>query len=148
MEYLFFVLILILIDVTTKFIVNKKIKINEKIEITKEKFYLTHIKNKGGALGFLKEKRSLLLFFSIITLFSYVYTFIKYKDSFSFGKKTGFLLVFAGGLGNLAERIFKGSVTDFLYFKFKKLPIFNIADFYILFGTIFIVFFNKSIDKK
>jgi signal peptidase II len=44
------------------------------------------------------------------------------------------VLVFAGGVGNLVDRILYGKVRDFVYFMFWKIPtgIMNLADLYIL----------------
>ena len=42
-------------------------------------------------------------------------------------------------MGNLAERIKKGEVTDFIYIKAGKFPIFNIADMFAAAGGMIVV---------
>lgn len=55
------------------------------------------------------------------------------------GKKYNFpwslILVMAGGISNLIDRIFKGGVVDFI--DIKVIPVFNIADIAICVGTAF-----------
>ncbi|MBQ3069705.1 MAG: signal peptidase II [Clostridia bacterium] len=54
----------------------------------------------------------------------------------------GGVLVFAGGIGNLIDRFVHGYVVDFLKFDFIDFPIFNVADCFIVIGsiTLFIYF--------
>ena len=84
----------------------------------------------------------------MITFGAIIY-FIKllYKKG-SRSLKLGFSFMLGGALGNLYERIFKNGVTDFIYIKFKKAPIFNVADIFILIGNFIILtvsFFKKRI---
>ena len=36
----------------------------------------------------------------------------------------------AGAFGNLIDRVFRGYVVDFFYFKWIDFPVFNVADIY------------------
>lgn len=51
--------------------------------------------------------------------------------------RIGLALVFGGALGNLVDRLFRGTVTDFLQFFFGsyEFPAFNAADSAITFGA-------------
>ena len=50
---------------------------------------------------------------------------------------TGLALVFGGALGNLVDRLFRGTVTDFLqlFFGSYEFPSFNVADSAITIGA-------------
>lgn len=50
-------------------------------------------------------------------------------------------LVSAGGIGNLADRAFRGNVTDFVAIAFDRwhLPIFNLADVFLVAGVLLLV---------
>ena len=101
------------------------------------------IKNTGIALSLLSSDsvalKSLLL---IIIFFALLFLFNEYKKSVSNRKKIGFLFILSGGLGNFIERIFFGSVTDFLHLRFldTSLFVFNLADLIITIGAIILIF--------
>ena len=63
------------------------------------------------------------------------YYFFEYCD---LSLKLPLDFILAGGATNLMDRLLKGSVTDFLQVRFKsfKSPIFNLADIFILIGSI------------
>ena len=53
-------------------------------------------------------------------------------------ERWGIILICAGALGNLYDRVFIGSVTDYLEFLFMKFPIFNFADALVNIGCVLI----------
>lgn len=68
-----------------------------------------------------------------------------------------FSLIVAGAIGNLIDRIYLGSVTDFLDFDFpdflmERWPIFNVADSAICVAIglyiIYVLFYEKRITKE
>ena len=54
------------------------------------------------------------------------------KELFSW-ETVSFTFIFTGAVGNFIDRIFIGSVTDFI--RLWELPIFNFADIFIFFGV-------------
>lgn len=50
-------------------------------------------------------------------------------------------LLIAGALGNLIDRILLGWVRDFIWLGFG--PVFNMADIYITFGTMYLILFSR-----
>lgn len=46
------------------------------------------------------------------------------------------MLVLGGGLGNLADRVFRGSVVDYLTLEFIDFPVFNFADCLVVVGVL------------
>jgi signal peptidase II len=59
-------------------------------------------------------------------------------------KKTGFVLIVAGGLANMFERVFMGHVIDYI---FLLSGVLNLADLYIILGALLIVI-DKNIFKN
>ena len=57
--------------------------------------------------------------------------------------------IVGGGIGNLIDRLVRGSVTDMIGFSFwKAFPIFNVADCFITVGCaallLYVLFFDRS----
>ena len=103
-------------------------------------FYLT--KNTGIALSLFSSSGTLTQIFLTITIFIalmfLVYTFFTTVDKL---QKIGLILVLSGGFGNFIERLFFGSVTDYLHLRIgtNSLFVFNLADFFITLGAIIII---------
>lgn len=95
----------------------------------------TPVKNHGAILGFLKNKRKTLNFFTIISILlllgSIIYNCLT-EDIIAIPLS----VMLGGGLGNLFDRIINGGVTDFLVFKGYRNIVFNFADIFILIGCI------------
>lgn len=60
----------------------------------------------------------------------------------------GIVLICAGALGNLYDRVFVGSVTDYLEFLFMKFPIFNFADALVNIGCVLVAFSVIFLPEK
>ena len=60
----------------------------------------------------------------------------------------GIILICAGALGNLYDRAFVGSVTDYLEFLFMDFPIFNFADALVDIGCLLIAFSVFFLPEK
>lgn len=101
--------------------------------------------NTGAAWGILSGKIVLFIVFSIVAvliIFKFLYNIYKiYKKNYSLNptaKTLNFLMIVlvAGALGNLVDRIVNGYVIDFISFDFINFPIFNVADCYITISCI------------
>jgi signal peptidase II len=59
-------------------------------------------------------------------------------------------LVIAGGVGNLIDRIFRGSVTDYVHMGLSSLRtgVFNVADVAISCGFVFLLILQSKSDDK
>ena len=99
-------------------------------------FYLT--KNTGIALSLFSSTdptSQIILSITIFLALSYL-THIFFTTSEKL-QKLSLTLIIAGGLGNFLERVFFGSVTDYLYLRIGTTPlfIFNFADLIITIGA-------------
>ena len=56
----------------------------------------------------------------------------------------------AGAVGNLIDRLFRGFVVDFIYFKIIHFPVFNVADIYVTVSSVLLIcllfFYYKEDD--
>lgn len=88
----------------------------------------TYVTNTGAGFSILQNMNLLLIIISFAVIILLIY-FHKHIPKFSM------LLILSGITGNLIDRIFYGSVIDFI--NFKLWPIFNIADSLICIGVIY-----------
>jgi signal peptidase II len=106
------------------------------------------VENRGAALGILQNQR---VFFIVITIvfciiLFYILYFYKHHDFFS---RFACIVIIAGGIGNLVDRIRLHFVVDYISVSFYS-PVFNFADICVVAGVIaaliHILFTNR--DKK
>lgn len=140
MKYLVSFLTLLITDLVVKYALNtSNIESITLIPLFLD-FYLT--KNTGIALSLFSSSGTLTQIFLTITIFIalmfLVYTFFTTVDKL---QKIGLILVLSGGFGNFIERLFFGSVTDYLHLRIgtNSLFVFNLADFFITLGAIIII---------
>jgi signal peptidase II len=94
-------------------------------------FRIVHLTNTGTVGGMFE---SLSGFLTVLAVVLSALILIFYPLAASFGRPTqiGLSLILGGGLGNLIDRLARGSVTDFV--SIGNLFIFNIADVCIVLG--------------
>lgn len=112
---------------------------------------LTYHRNAGAAFGILQGGRWFFLIFAVVILAAISVYFVKLPhDRVHNAIRVSLVLIAAGGIGNSIDRFVDGFVVDFLRFDFINFPIFNVADIYVVSGTILmgilVIFFVK--DEK
>ncbi|MBR0278208.1 MAG: signal peptidase II [Clostridia bacterium] len=110
----------------------------------------TYVENTGIAWGMFKNSKTLLILLSFIILAVIIFMLFKFKPK-SIIVKTSAGMIIGGALGNIIDRILYGFVIDFLDFNIFNYPVFNLADCFIVVGSIlfciYIIFFdNKKED--
>lgn len=150
-KYIFLSILIILFDLISKnWIVNN---ISQNTSIFLNNFIsITHIKNYGIAFGLLSEmgkKQNFLLIFFLTTL-----TILLFLINFFYKNKliseVSYSLITGGALGNLLDRIYHGTVVDFidLHIGYLQFPIFNFADISIFFALIITLIKNMFLKHK
>ncbi len=119
------VLLIMLFDQLTKFLIKKNFQLNESIPIIKNIIHLTYITNTGSAFGLFKGLNIFFILISLIVIIAILYYLNKIKNNEkSLQFAVGLLL--GGTIGNLIDRIFYGAVIDFI--DLRIWPVFNAAD--------------------
>ena len=111
-------------------------------KILKGKVSITKQYNTGCCMNFLENKAKLVRNISTGVLLSVIlFFFWKLPRKGEHVLKLGLAFVLGGALSNIADRIYKGHVIDYLIFNVKKLKkiVFNIGDLFIFLGTILIM---------
>ncbi len=125
-----FPLILVAADQISKCIAKEYLAVS--MQVIKNIFHLTFVKNFGIAFGFLPGTNDIVLWLYIIVLGLLVYFYDKFpKDRFN---QVMYFFMIAGVIGNFIDRIAYGYVIDFI--DFRVWPVFNFADIYLDIGII------------
>ena len=154
MQYLFMVLFaggIVALDQFTKYLVVANIPLYSRIDAVDGLFHLTYVQNTGAAFSSFEGMR--WLFVLIFALFAVFLIWEFSKNRWGFTKLEHWFLtaVFAGGLGNVIDRMRLGFVVDMIRLDFMDFPVFNVADCFITCGCIALIvhllFFNKAFWK-
>ncbi|MBQ2903816.1 MAG: signal peptidase II [Clostridia bacterium] len=130
--------VLTVIDRLTKYAAVATVKVDGPKEFLFGLFNFTYVENTGAAFSLFSDKTDSL---SILTvLFLAVMLFLLLKKTFSSKfLNASLLLVIAGGLGNLIDRLCYGYVIDFIEPLFVDFAVFNFADCCITVGAFMII---------
>lgn len=110
-------------------------------------FHFRFAWNKGVAFSFLSDKPALVLAFTALLLCVIaLFLFLPKREKLS--ARICLALIFAGGLGNLIDRMRYGAVVDFIEFSFISFPVFNLADVCVVLGTVLYAARMLIPDKK
>ena len=148
-------LFLIALDQITKYIAASQLP-NNTIELIPNFFSFELVWNNGAAFGILQNARVLFCIITIIICIAieYLYFRIPHTKEYIYLKIIGILL-FSGAIGNLIDRVKRGSVIDFIAFDFGSysFPRFNFADIYVslsavaLFIVVLFVYNEEQIGR-
>lgn len=144
-----YILAIVVLDQLSKYIAKIKLYSISQIEIIKGFFSLTYVENRGAAFGIFKDKRIILVGFTTIVIAVMIYYLIKNK-SMNKLLRVSLILIIAGAIGNLIDRMLLGYVVDFFHLYIGNVfdwPVFNVADISIVFGTILLAF-NLLFSKE
>jgi signal peptidase II len=94
------------------------------------------VHNKGAAWGSFSEAFGLIIVVTLVLCAVIVFFALSSAKHASFFEMLCLALVFAGGIGNLCDRLFNGYVVDFIMPLFIDFPTFNIADVGITCGIV------------
>ncbi len=97
---------------------------------------LVNVRNEGVAFGVDAGGKTVVLIIVVVALLALVVYFARHAGRPLIWLPTGLLL--GGALGNIADRIYDGAVTDFL--KLPVWPAFNLADVAITFGVLSLLY--------
>ena len=146
MVYLALIALLTLIDQLIKVWVRAEIPAGNRYELIPHFIDLTYQENRGISFSLLAElpeafrQPALAGISALVILGLSLYLWRKWAQVPRL-EKTGFSLILAGALGNLIDRAFRGSVTDYMYFRAWDTGFFvnNFADDLISIGFVLVI---------
>lgn len=140
-------------DQISKNIVRTNVSAYDAIHFLNNHVTITKVENTGAFLSLgdsmgMPFRIMLLIILPILTLLiGFIYVLV--KKNLSEYTLMGACFVIGGGFGNIIDRTIRGSVTDFLHFRWGvfQTGIFNMADVSIMIG-VFILLFTTYFDNK
>ena len=128
--------VLVSIDQISKLLIIKHMTIGQEIPFIKNVLSITSHRNTGAAWGILGDHTFLLTIVSIVALGFMGYMMKDFNLRTNRWYSISMIMLIAGALGNLIDRVFRQEVVDFLKFEFINFPIFNFADTLLTIGVI------------
>lgn len=138
--------IIVFLDQVSKMIILRYVRLFHEISVIEGFFSIVHVRNPGGAFGFMSDYSSevrSILFLAVSSLASLAIAFFYMKIPVAFSwLSTALLLILGGAIGNLIDRFRFGEVVDFLdfYVGTHHWPAFNVADSSITIGMIILLY--------
>ncbi|MDI3269259.1 MAG: signal peptidase II [Bacillota bacterium] len=119
------------LDYASKRWIEAALPLHDSIPIWPGIFDITHTQNTGAAFGILQGHGSFLVWVTVAVV---ILTLGFSRGLLALGPaaQVGLGLVLGGAVGNLWDRLHRGSVTDFLHIHYW--PVFNLADTFVVVG--------------
>ena len=150
MLYEIIILLLICLDQLSKIWAINHLKSIGTIPIIENVFHLTYVENRGAAFGMLENNQIIFVIVAIIASICGLY-YLHTKKVNLIGK-AGIMLIISGAIGNAIDRLRLGFVVDYFDFRIIWEYVFNIADVFVVVGTIllciYIIFYEEKSNKK
>ncbi len=139
------------VDLLTKHFIYGACKETGRINIIKGVICFEAVENTGASFGIFSGKTAALTAISIVCavvlLFFLFYTYQRRN----LWLRSALILILAGAVGNIVDRLAFGYVRDFIYFELIDFAVFNFADSCLTVGTIvliiYVIFFYSKDEK-
>ena len=154
MQYLFmslFAAVIVVLDQLTKYLTVANIALYESVPFIPGVLSFTYVQNTGAAFSSFEGAMWLFVLIFVVFTVAVVYEFKTQKMGFNRFEQWLIVAIYAGGLGNMIDRIRLGYVVDMIRTDFMNFPVFNVADCFITCGCITfmvcLLFFHKDFWK-
>lgn len=149
--YAILFVVLVAIDQVTKYLAIMNLKGKEEIIIIDKWLYLTYVENSGAAFGIFQNATILFTVLTIAIVFGIMWYLLKESNNVGIFLKLPLVMILAGAIGNLIDRIRLGYVVDFIHSPLGGLynfPVFNFADIYVTCSAIFLIIYLLFTEEK
>ena len=131
------ILLLLAADQGTKLLAVSRLKDQPAVPLIQGVLEFRYLENFGAAFGILQNQQWLFILLCAVFLLAAGYFYLRLPLKKHYGLfRLMILLLAAGAVGNLIDRVFRGYVVDFIYFSLIDFPIFNFADCCVVIGGI------------
>lgn len=166
-KILFVTFFVVFLDQATKIVIHKSMQLYQSFPVLGDFFRITYVENTGMAFGIKVGHGGFFTVFAVIASLAIMFYLFKMKGE-QFIARFSMALILGGAIGNVWDRIFRGSVVDFFDFEFFDInipafqfgfidfpgyslfrwPVFNVADIAITVGMLLLFFFILTEKPK
>ena len=150
--YVIFVGAVVLADQFTKALVVANIPLGGHVAFLPGFLDFTYVRNTGAAFSSFEGMQWLFALIFLVFTLGIFYEYFRKRMPFSNFERWMIAAIYAGGLGNMIDRLRLGDVVDMIETQFMEFPVFNVADCFITCGCIALFvslgFFNKEFWKE
>ena len=146
MGYILLFIVLLIGDQVSKYWARTVLYQQSSIQVIPHILRFTYVENRGAAFGMLQGQK---IFFVIMTflLIGLFFVYLKKTNTNKWMKWTASIII-AGAIGNLIDRVLLGYVVDFIDFHIIWRYVFNVADIYVVGGTLLLALQILLQDEK
>ncbi len=136
--------VILTLDQVAKGLVTTRLELGQSVDLMPwlaPLFHITYVTNTGAVFGLFQGMGGFFLFLSLVVVGALIFYHRHLPDG-QVGLRLALGLQLGGALGNLTDRILRGSVVDFVdlnFWPFKNWAVFNIADASIVTGVTVLV---------
>jgi signal peptidase II len=103
-------------------------------------FHFTYVENRGAAFGILQNQRWFFISITMIVMLVIVYYMYTHSNG-SLLLTIALSMILGGAIGNFIDRVRLGYVVDMFHFTLIDYPVFNVADSFVVIGTILLAYY-------
>lgn len=133
-------ILIIILDQVTKYLAVIKLEGKAPIVLIDNFLQFNFVRNYGAAFGILNSQRTFFLIITVIIVCGIIFYIKKYNNTKLMNYSL--VMIIGGAIGNFIDRLRIEYVIDFIDINFGNIydfPVFNIADSFIVIGTILLV---------
>ena len=142
----------IALDQITKYMVVQNIPLFGTVPVWDKVVHLTYTQNTGAAFSSFEGQHWLFVLVMLVFIGFIIWEFPKKRMPFTTLERWLMVSIFAGGIGNMIDRLRLGYVVDMIEVEFMEFAVFNVADIFITCGCFLLIahliFFNKAFWKE
>ena len=151
LPYAVFIAAVVAADQFAKYLTVANIPLFSDVPFIPGLLQLTYVQNTGAAFSSFQGQQWLFAVMFVIFTGVILWEFFKKPMPFTRLERWCIAAVYAGGLGNMIDRVRLGYVVDMIETTFMEFPVFNVADCFITCGCavlmVHLVLWNKNFWK-
>ena len=140
------------LDQYTKYLTVANIALYSEVDLIPGFLGLTYVKNTGAAFSSFEGQQWLFALIFLVFTAAVLWEYFKKPMPFTTLERFCIAAIYAGGLGNMIDRVRLGYVVDMIETKFMEFPVFNVADCFICCGCVLLMvhllIWNKPFWKE